>query len=370
MATDWGASGRVDTYSLKAVDPFTLKVVEDLAFDPSSSSITEAYYSDNYASASIMLEGSDYVKDGSERLLRIYHDVTAGDGTKVSEVLGTFFVDSMTRNAKWHRQSRNLACYSTLLRSSDDNLTADFARAKGANVVAAIRAVVQADGGKMRVMQGVDKTRTFGQPINFEIGTCKKTVASEMAGWIGCTIGVDPYGYVTLAPYQNPASIAPKYTFTEGAGCMYLPGIGWDSNRDEVLNRVVMYYSRESKQDDDPYPLTDRVMVDLPESSRWSYDKVGRRKSEVVSVSQPCSHADLLAKAQTYLAENSAEILYITISHVQVPGLHAGDVVEYRNDTDEDGLQVKALITQMEINNLGPGCMCTSKLKILDWISG
>ena len=113
MATDWGASGRVDTYSLKAVDPFTLKNVETLQFDPSSSSITEAYYSDNYSSASITLEGSDYVKDGSERLLRIYHDVTAGDGTKFSEVLGTFFVDSMTRNAKWHRQSRNLACYST-----------------------------------------------------------------------------------------------------------------------------------------------------------------------------------------------------------------------------------------------------------------
>ena len=48
MATDWGASGRVDTYSLKAVDPFTLKNVETLQFDPSSSSITEAYYSDNY----------------------------------------------------------------------------------------------------------------------------------------------------------------------------------------------------------------------------------------------------------------------------------------------------------------------------------
>lgn len=370
MATDWGASGRVDSYSIKAVDPFTLKNVEDLEFDASRTSITEAYYSDNYSSASIMLEGSDYVKDGSERLLRIYHDVTAADGTHVSEVLGTFFVDSMTRNAQWHRQSRNLACYSTLLRSTDDNLTADFARAKGANVVAAIRAVVQADGGKLRVMEGVDKTRTFGQPISFDIGTCKKTVASEMAGWIGCTIGVDQYGYVTLAPYQNPASIAPKYTFTEGQHCMYLPGVGWDSNRNDVLNRVVMYYSRESKQDDDQYPLTDRVMVDLPESSRWSYDKVGRRKSEVVSVSQPCSHADLLAKAQTYIAENSAEILYITINHVQVPGLHAGDVIEYTNNTDEYELHIKGLVTQMEMSSLGPGCMCVSKIKILDWISG
>lgn len=368
MATDWGASGRVDTYSLKAVDPFTLKVVETLPFDASSSSITEAYYSDNYSSASIMLEGSDYVKDGSERLLSIYHDVTAADGTKVSEVLGTFFVDSMTRNAKLHRQSRNLACYSTMIRSSDDKLTADFARAKGSNVVAAIRAVAEADGGKLRVMDGVDKTRTFSQPISFEIGTVKKTVMSEMAGWIGCVIGVDTYGYITLAPYQNPRSVAPKYVFTEGRQCMYLPGVDWDSNRDEVLNRVVMYYSRESKNDDDPYPLTDRVMVDLPESSRWSYDKVGRRKSEVVSVSQPCSHADLLAKAQIYLAENSAEILYITISHVQVPGLHAGDVVEYINNTDEEELHVTGLITQMEINNLGPGCMCTSKIKILTWI--
>ena len=46
------------------------------------------------------------------------------------------------------------------------------------------------------------------------------------------------------------------------------------------------------------------------------------------------------------------------------------DVIKYINNTNEDGLHVTGLITQMEINNLGPGCMCTSKIKILDWISG
>lgn len=368
MATDWGASGRVDTYSLAAVDPFTLKNQGWLDFDAESCSLTEAYYSDNYSAATIALENSDYVSDGAERLLRVYHTARAADGTEVTETLGTFFVDSMSRTAQFQRQSRKLSCYSTLLRHSADSLVNDFSRAKGANVVAAIRSIVEADGGKFRVMDGVNTARTFGQPISFEIGTCKKTVMSEIAGWIGCTIGVGVDGYIQIAPYQNPRNVAPKYTFTEGEQCVYLPGVDWDSNRDEVLNRVVMYYSRESKADDDAYPLTDRVMVDLPESSRWSYEKVGRHKSEVVSVSQPCSHAELLERAQTYLQENSAEILYITIEHVQIPGLHAGDTVIYRNTTDEGGVNVKCLVTQMEIGSLNPGCMCTSKLKVLDWL--
>lgn len=366
--TDWGASGRTDEYTCKLVDPFTLQAVADVDFDAESSSITEAYYSDNYSSASITLEGDDYVLDGREMLLQISHTAHATDGTSVTESLGTFFVDSMTKTSELQRHSRKLAAYSTLLRVTSDKLVNDFARGKGANVVAAIKAVLTADGGKVRVMDGVDTSRTFGQAVAFDLGTTKSTVASEMAGWIGATINVGQDGYLEIAPYLAPAKKSVAYTFEEGSTCTYVAGVEWDSNRDEVLNRVVMYYSRESKQDDDPYPLTDRVCVDLPESSRWSYSKVGRHKTEVVSLSDPCSHTDLLAKAQTYLAENSAEILYLTIQHVQIPGLHAGDVVIYHNSVDEDGLNVKALITQMEISSLNPGGVCTSKLKIIGWL--
>lgn len=367
--TDWAKSGRIDDYSIDLVDPFTLRKVGEADFDAEGSSIAEAYYSDNFSTASIKLEGSDYVDStGQEHLLRVQHRVRV-DGADVSETLGTFFVDSMSRKARYRRQSRSLDCYSTLLRSTADSLVQDFGRARGANVVAAIRSVIEADGGHLRVMQGVPTSRTFGQPIAFEIGTRKSTVASTMAGWIGCTIGVGADGYVELRRYQDPSSVGARYVFTEGAGCVYKSGIPWTSNRDEVLNRVVMYFSRESKQDGDPYPLTDRVMVDLPESNRFSYERVGRRKSEVVSVSEPCSHADLLASARQHLAENSGETLYIEVEHVQVPGLHAGDVVEYRNDVDEDGLHVKGLISQMEIPSLGPGCMCKSKIKITGWLN-
>ena len=366
--TDWGASGRTDTYACKLVDPFSLQPVADVDFDAESSSITEAFYSDNYSSASISLENGDYVVGGKEMMLRISHTVKLPDGTTVVEDLGTFFVDSMSKTSEKQRHSRKLSCYSALLRVTSDKLINDFSRASGQTVVNAIKDVLTADGGKTRVMQGVDTTRLFTQPISFDLGTCKAEVAAEMAGWIGATIGVGEDGYLEIAPYLAPSQKAVSYAFEEGASCTYEPGVDWDSNRSEVLNRVVMYYSRESKQDGDEYPLTDRVCVDLPESSRWSYEKVGRHKTEVVTVSDPCSHTELESKARTYLQENSAEILYITIQHVQIPGLHAGDVVTYKNTVDEDGLRVKALITQMEINSLNPGCICKSKLKIIDWL--
>lgn len=350
------------------VDPFTLQDVREVDFDAANSSVTYAYYSDNYSSASINLEGSDYVGDtGQEYLLRVQHTVTA-DGTTASETLGTFFVDSMGKTALRRRQTRALSCYSTWLRSTADSLVDDFGRAQGYSVVQAIREVVEADGGHLRVMQGVDVSRTFGNPIGFEIGTAKSTVASTMAGWIDCTLKPGDDGYIELSKYVDPSQKAPAYTFTEGEGCVYVGGVDWSTNRDEVLNRVVAYYSRESKQDDDPYPLTDRVMVDLPSTNRFSYERVGRRKSEVLNVTDPCSHDELLSKAQTHLNENSGEILYVEIEHVGIPGLRAGDTVVYRNDIDEDGLRVQGLVTQMEISSLAPGCMCKSKIKITRWL--
>lgn len=367
--TDWGASGRTDTYTCKLVDPFTLQPVADVDFDAEASSIAEAYFSDNFASASITLEGTDYVRDGREMLLRISHTAKAADGSSVTEELGTFFADSMAKTSELQRHSRKLAAYTTLLRVTSDKLINDFSRNAGDNVVAAIKAVLTADGGKVRVMDGVDTSRTFRQPISFDLGTAKSEVAREMAGWIGATLGVGTDGCLEIAPYVTPDQKSVAYTFDEGATCTYVAGVDWDSNRDEVLNRVVMYYSRESKQSDDPYPLTDRVCVDLPESSRWSFEKVGRHKTEVVSLSDPCTHAELESKARTYLQENSAEILYLTIKHVQIPGLHAGDVVIYRNSIDEDGLNVRALVTQMEISSLNPGGICTSKLKIIGWLT-
>ena len=128
-----------------------------------------------------------------------------------------------------------------------------------------------------------------------------------------------------------------KYTFEAGSNCVYVPGVDISDTSADAVNRVLAYFSRSSKQDDpekdnyDPYPLTDSVWVDLPEGHKFSYERIGRRRSYVMKLTEPCSHEELTAKAKRYLDENCGSVQYYEIEHVSIPTLRTGDVVRYIN---------------------------------------
>lgn len=360
---DWPSRSRLDEFRFRLVDPFTLQEVGDVDCYPRGSALTWGYYTDNILQGSLSVSGS-VERDGVTCMVRVYDRVTIGDEAE-EFCLGTLFADQAPTAYKFGRQSANLSCYSALWRFTQDVLISDFSRDTGYGVVQAIRDVVEADGGHLVVGDGVDTARGFGNPIFFEIGEKRSTVINTMAGWIGCQIAIDEWGDITIAPYVEPSRRPIAHEFVEGDGCELTAGATLSSEASNPINRVIMYFSRD-EDPGDGLPLTDRVMLASDPGERLSFERCGRRRSEVVKVDQACTHAELEQQARTYLAENSGSTTLLDVTGVGIPTLRVGDVVTYTNTLDfPEPYTCTAMVKDMEIPALCPGLTTNYTLKVI-----
>lgn len=362
---DWGASGRIDQYWFALVDPFTLQEVGTAVVKENASRITWSTDSENECEASLEMVSGNYLRDGQHLMVRPIHSVTIGSFCE-RYAMGTFFVSNLTNSSVHHLVTRKLTCYGPWYRYTQDVLPSDWVRHVGDNVVDGIRYIVESNGGQLTVDPGVDTARKHTMDFINVAGTNLGEMLRVFAGWINCEIVSDFDGRLVLRPYESPWSKAPVYTFEEGKDrCVYLAGLDWEVNRDEPINRVVAYFSREKKQDDDPYPLSDSVCVDVPPSDAYSYDLTGRHRTQVVQVKEACSHEDLTAQAQRALDTRMGGIKCIKIKHAGIPWLHVGDCVTYRNPHDDENpdLVSTGVIQEMSVDSLGPMCMTTTKIR-------
>ena len=354
--TDWGAGGRRDEYEFRLVDPFTLQETgEVVAAEAGASNITFGYYTDNKASCTLKLL-NDVSRD---KLIRVRHTVTAADGTVGEGAFGTFFVENDTAEAVCGSVGRSYDGYSTLLRFTDDVLVRDFYRAAGYNRVQAIRDLVEADGGRLVVGDGVDESLSHTVDVYFPVNTVRSEVLNQLADWSGWQIGVSEYGYVTLDRYVAPADKAESFTFEAGSNCVYAAGATLTDDRDDSYNRVLVYYSTEE--------ASSSVWVDLEPSHPFSYERIGRRKSYVMQLNEPAGDDEMREMGASFLAANCGSTQYYEIEHVGVPGLRIGQTVRYVNERDcSRPVDCKCLVTEMDVT-LGPGCWTKTKLKVVSW---
>lgn len=358
--TDWGISGRRDEYSYHLVDPFTLQETgETVDAVDGEGQITWAESSENGYSASISFAESF----ASNRMVRVKHAIKLPDGEQVGETLGTFFVDSSNSSSVFGRASRSSKCYSPLLRISGDLLASDFSRFAGQNIVDEVRDLVQENGGRLLVLQGVDESRQHTVDVWFPVGESRSYVLDKIASWTGCEMGVDESGFVTWGPYVDPVNRPRSFTFEEGKNCMYVAGFDESDESEGSVNRVIAHYSRASKDDGDPYPLSDFAVVDLPPLHPFSFESIGRRKPYDMVVGEPCSKEELIAQAQRHLDQNAGGAKRYVISHVGIPGLKPGQKVRYVNSIDgEEPLDIDAIIEEISMD-LKPGAPCKTKLR-------
>ena len=366
---DWGASGRVDRYYARLVDPLTLSEVGEVQLRDSGSSITYSYSSDNHVEATIDLAEGDYLQGQQQRMIRVYDEVRIG-GFDQSYCLGTFFVANLTNNSKFGREQRKLSCYGPMYRFTQDYMAEDFSRPLGSNCVDNIRYIVEQHGGTLVVNGDVDTSQVHTKDINFPVGSNLADTLNTYAGWINAEIVTVNDGTLMLRHYYSPQDLSPVYTFEEGANCVYTPGLEFETNRDEPINRVIAFYSREKNQPDpnkanyDPYPLMDSCHVELGPAEPFSFENCGRYRTQVMEVQQPATHEDLVAFAQRVLETSAASILNVSIEHVGIPWLRVGDLVKYVNNRDPGRANVcYAIVDEMAINSLSPLCMTKTKLR-------
>ena len=359
--TDWGASGRIDTFSLHEVDPFSLQETGNVIDSvDGEGSITWGTGTDNICSATLKVHG----KVNRGKLIRVKHAINFPDGSSFGETLATLFIDQVTTKTTYGDYVLDLDCFSTLVRYTDDQTVQDFVRDIGTPVIDEVTYIVTVDGGHLRVLPGVDKTRKHTVPIWFPAGTNRAQLLNTLAGWTGNELGVDENGYVTWGPFQPYAARPVMYTFEDGANCTYLSGVDVTSTSSKAVNRVAARFSRETKDDSDPYPLSDFAHVDLPASYPYSNQRIGRIKAHDLGNVDPCTHDELVAQCERYLYQNYGAVSYYEFQHVGIPGLKPGQRVRYVNSTDfPEPIDVTGIIEEISMS-LNPGCMCKTKIRV------
>lgn len=365
MAIDWGASGRVDAYSLNLVDPFTLEVTGTADFDPSGSSVTWADDSESGAQASIALVDSDWMQGGFDRLLQLTHTVTIG-GESVTETLGTFFVDSVTQSDLYGRETMTANCYSAMWRYTQDCLDDDLYIPQGAKVLPYVAELATAVGGVVaQGLRAAEGDQGAASPCLFAVGDNRAEVMRTIAAWVGCEVKAADDGRTSVERILDATEREPVYEFEAGETCTYLPGREWDDSNADPVNRVVAWWSRDSLPDpDDGLGYTKRCVVDLDANAQFSYARCGRRRTHALEVSNACTQAELEAQARRYLRENSGAARYVTIEHVGIPHLRVGDVVTYKGVDGETALTCQ--VSQMSVGSLAPWCQTQTKLRVVE----
>lgn len=350
---DWGSHWRRDVYVCKLVDPFTLVTTGEVDIDAGSSSITYALDTDTKSTASIAVL-DDLAKDS---MIRIVHTITVG-GEEYVEEMGTFFAQSKSMDAESGRVSRDMECYSTLLRHKNDYLMSVHNYMPGDNVSEIIREIVEADGGHLVTGPGAPTDRVHTQDMHWQIGTNKLEMITSLAGWIGGEIGVTDHGEVELSIASDPYMIEPAYTFEEGEKSVYLKGVTTSEDEGDVYNRAVYYYSTDSG--------SASATAVLDKTHPYSYERIGRNETYVEELNEETTQEELLSMATSFLNSHSGGSVYYTIEHAGVPWLRPGMKVRYKNPYDyTGGIDSLCVISEMSVDSLSPMCMTKTKMRAL-----
>lgn len=352
--TDWGASGRRDTYWAELVDPFTLDATGTIDIEDGKCSITYGYYTDHVYSASVpAVEG--YVA-GS--MIRLWHRVQVDDYDG-SYPMATLFVDDRPSKSIFGRQDTSLSCYSPLYRFSKDCFTGDYKVAKNTVISTAIKKLVEQRWGIIDIDDNVS-TKATGKDNSFECGSVMLNALNDMCGWCGAELLPDGWGHLRLQPYHEPKDKQPVFRF-DATNSMYVSGYSRDDGFGDSYNRAMVFYSVSNGS-----PTTRRSVKDLPDTHPFSREHLGMFRTIVTKLTDRVyTQAELDKMASQLLANNAAGEDYIEIEHVGIPGINVGDVVEYENLVDgAQPIDVRCIITEMNVS-LNPGCMTKTKMRVI-----
>lgn len=343
---DWSASGIRNTFEYELIDPFDLSFSLGYLDGVTGCTITESYRGEYRASACLELDGAELPINA---LVRVWH-IAELDGEIYRHVLGTFMQElNPDMDYAYGRRYGSVPLQSTLLRLGTDRRAGDMAVPKSTAVVPYFERIVSNAGGTSYTSPAFDRSKTFSKG---RVWACSESVLSEChrcADAVGGRVETDEMGRVSLVPYQIPSSRAVSHEFQSGDASPVLVGV--KTANAEVVNKVVVSY----KHDDETYYAVSQVDASHP----WHWRKIGRHVAAEYTENSldlgenPTAEqikAALQAMADSRLAALSkalrtwgATLLYAPVS--------CGEVITlpYNDSPDSDGLMIKGMVTQREI---------------------
>ena len=324
------------SFEYELVDPFDLDLSLGFIDGVTGGRITESYRGDYRSTAFIDIDGE---LPPIRPLVRIWH-VDGSDRTE----MGTFTQGTPSVKYVNGRTVGFVPLYSAMYRLDSDLRPASAKYAADLNAARHFEAIVKDAGGTPWVHPELVDGKAFGYEHTWEGGASVLSECHRCADALNGMVGVDSHGRVTIDRYQSPANRSDSFAIDSDTASITRDGVSITTA--EWFNCAVVSATVEDKEYagvakvDETHPLHLRrigywktdysVMVEPPESGvQVAVDAAAKaRLAEVVNA------PDLY----------SADMLYQPIKCGEV------GTFWYQDSLEDEGLYVRALVTQREID--------------------
>lgn len=343
---DW-TSARDGVFRYHRVDHATRRELERLTTVRPGGTITRNLNVALKESGSLPIIGPLPLGDD---LVRIYYDVTDETGASLSVPLATMHAAAESVRYTSATAEATVTLYSALL-----------------GLQAALKTSLTIAAGTVAVTQAAALCASLGLPVvaspstrqlltaaSFNPGTTYLSVVNHLLDVAGFwSAGVDGWGRVVLAPYQDPSERASAYRFVSGARCIFLPDVEVTSDAFDVPNVCTLTGSR---------PGADAIVgtyTNADPASPYSTVNRGREIPLTGTVDDAVDAADLAARAKARLIAATAATETVKVKHAYVP-IAPGDAADLV--WGAHGLDMRGAIVSQDIT-LDPAAVTVSTFK-------
>lgn len=204
----------------------------------------------------------------------------------------------------------------------EDEVAATYSLAAGANIIEAVRDLIEDAGEAAGALTESDKT--LAAPRAWESSTPRLTIINDLLDTANyLSLFTDGDGNYRAEPYVRPASRPVRWEFLDGTNCVYRPLLSRKRDQYNIPNRVI---AKTQGTGDTPGLVS--VADNTDPNSEWSQTTLGRVKSRTIEV-EAADQATLDAIARRRLIALTTPQSTIVIDALPVP-VSVNDAVRFR----------------------------------------
>lgn len=277
--------------------------------------------------------------------LQPWYSFTAEDGTRHSWPRGVFIPATAPTDYSDTGRILDVELYDKLLILDQDKVLETYSVSAGANVVTAIRAVIEQAGQDRHSIE--DSPERLSNDMVWEPGTSRLRIVNDLLESINYfALWADGDGTYQGLPYQDPQARPTVRAFIDDENSIYAPDFQHERDTFDTPNRVVAVGRGDDSGDGGGEP---EVYVGIAENtnpdSPTSYQARGRwivhHEQDVEATSQQVIN-QIAARRLTELTQTSSVVEF---QHAPVP-LELNDIIEF---SYRDDVKVRATVQSFSI---------------------
>lgn len=324
MAIDWRDQTRRDVLTFQMVSPTNVEQAYGTldGVDLSRSSLTAAYYTDTRTSGTLSVVDGNWVR-GS--MVRVIHAIPEWGWRRE---LGTYIVTGDDARREHNAWVTELRLESRLYGLSLDKHPRTWTVAKNARALRAMEGIIRAAGIQYRKLSPRDTTYKSAKVI--DPGTTRLASLYDLSKASSNRLDVDGHGYITIAPYVNPASKVAKWRIdlADERG-VAMDGLSRSTDWLQMADVAVVSHKYHSGSGKKSVEREITGIARVSGSTHQAHAKRGYTVTNFQSLSEmkPQTQARANQLAKQALAREQRELVEWELSTMYLP-VWEGDVVE------------------------------------------